>query len=415
MKENEFDIYLKSVFEDAQESVSPEVWDGVVKGLERKRRARIIPFYVFGITAAAAAAITLGVFLFKDSPATNNTVIDGGRAVAESVTAPETLPGEDEADIPALEEQIAASPSAAAQSRIAMAEPAVEVPGEPVRTIETEGVQSTSATQAKTVPSEAVSSEVAPVEAAPAQDFSSDSRMLDQLARESEARRPSSFLGRISIGASGNIQNNNRKEIPQNAILRTPPAPVGPGLPTPPLSAGISNEQPEVHFSMPVSAGLSVRVGVLPRLSLGTGVLYTGMSRTFVADFSDTEHGEIYATDMDNSQSWIGVPLNIYFNILETPRWQVYAHAGGTAEWLLSNIFLIHHAPNDIVYDGVKGHTQFSAGGGVGVMFGLTRHVGLFLDPSLRYYFNTENQPRSIRTIQPLRFDMEAGLRFFFD
>ena len=36
---------------------------------------------------------------------------------------------------------------------------------------------------------------------------------------------------------------------------------------------------------------------------------------------------------------------------------------------------------------------------------------GIFIDPSLRYYFPNESQPQSIRTAQPLMFGLEMGLR----
>ena len=53
---------------------------------------------------------------------------------------------------------------------------------------------------------------------------------------------------------------------------------------------------------------------------------------------------------------------------------------------------------------------QLSANVGVGVEFMLGRHLGLYIDPSLRYYFNCD-QPKSIRTVQPLMLGFELGLR----
>ena len=61
-----------------------------------------------------------------------------------------------------------------------------------------------------------------------------------------------------------------------------------------------------------------------------------------------------------------------------------------------------------------NGIPQFSAGAGLGVEFKITPVVGLYLDPSFRYFFATQKQPRSLRTVQPLRFDIEAGVRFSF-
>ena len=73
----------------------------------------------------------------------------------------------------------------------------------------------------------------------------------------------------------------------------------------------------------------------------------------------------------------------------------------------------IHSSPSDIPYHQGSAPIQWSCNVGVGVEFRISPHIGIFLDPSFRYYIGTEHQPRSIRTIQPLRFDVETGLRFF--
>ena len=54
---------------------------------------------------------------------------------------------------------------------------------------------------------------------------------------------------------------------------------------------------------------------------------------------------------------------------------------------------------------------QFSANAGIGAEFMIGKHMGLYIDPSLRYYFSN-GQPKSIRTAQPLMLGFEMGLRF---
>ena len=54
---------------------------------------------------------------------------------------------------------------------------------------------------------------------------------------------------------------------------------------------------------------------------------------------------------------------------------------------------------------------QLSANFGFGAEFMLGEHLGLYLDPSLRYYFDCD-QPKSIRTEQPLMLGFELGFRF---
>ena len=56
---------------------------------------------------------------------------------------------------------------------------------------------------------------------------------------------------------------------------------------------------------------------------------------------------------------------------------------------------------------------QWSANLGLGVEFMFGKHLGLYLDPSVRYYFSCQ-QPKSIRTAQPVMLGLELGLRTRF-
>jgi hypothetical protein len=66
---------------------------------------------------------------------------------------------------------------------------------------------------------------------------------------------------------------------------------------------------------------------------------------------------------------------------------------------------------NHVIHKEKADGVQMSAAIGLGAEFGLTQYLGLYIDPSLRYYFDCD-QPKSIRTAQPLMFSVEAGLRF---
>ena len=111
-----------------------------------------------------------------------------------------------------------------------------------------------------------------------------------------------------------------------------------------------------------------------------------------------------------NTQHYVGIPLNAYYEIVSKDFINLYAYAGGTAEkCVLCNY--------EVLTDPVINHredvggVQLSANAGIGVEFMLGQYVGLYLDPSLRYYFNCK-QPKSIRTAQPLMLGFEMGLRF---
>ena len=53
---------------------------------------------------------------------------------------------------------------------------------------------------------------------------------------------------------------------------------------------------------------------------------------------------------------------------------------------------------------------QWSIHAGLGVEVPLFSFLGLYLEPGVGYFFDN-NQPRSIRTIQPAQFKAELGLR----
>jgi hypothetical protein len=143
--------------------------------------------------------------------------------------------------------------------------------------------------------------------------------------------------------------------------------------------------------------------------------VYTNLSRSFLGDYSEVENGaavkNLYDTDITNQQHYIGIPVNLFFNFVNTGNWNFHARIDGMGEKLLDNHFLIHDGEGDIHLHEKATGLQFSTGVGVGVEFKFSPYLGIYFDPTLRYYFDG-NQPRSIRTIQPLRMDFEAGLRF---
>ena len=86
-----------------------------------------------------------------------------------------------------------------------------------------------------------------------------------------------------------------------------------------------------------------------------------------------------------------------------------YTYAGGTVEKCISDKYDVLNTEH--IYTGSVSGVQTSANIGLGMEFIFGRRVGLYMDPSLRYYFDC-GQPKSIRTAQPLMLGIEMGLRF---
>ena len=392
MQENEFDIQVRNLLLNAEESVSPEVWEGVEARLNQRRR--VVPFrrWAWAAVAAAAAAVVAGIVFLRPAPVPSLTPATLAEA-APSEVAPVT------SMLPTVGLQPESAPETLPEVRPAIAYRAAE------QTPEIQPVIS----HVQAIP--AASPELLQLVRTPerlqvpgvpsAASLAEEQRLLDLLARAET--QPQSNSG-LSLLASGNFQSNQRASASTDA---------GPHFGAPPTGAsiGIYDESPEVSFGFPYSAGIGVKFNFAPNWAVGTGVRYTNLSRTFVGDYVG-DGFLVVQSDIDNQQHWLGIPLNLYYDLVNRGSWRVHSFVGVAGEYLLDNHFLVHNSPKDIHYHQKSNQLQWSAALGLGVEFKVTPTIGIYLDPNFRYYFRTDLQPRSIRTVQPLRFDLEVGLRF---
>ena len=178
-----------------------------------------------------------------------------------------------------------------------------------------------------------------------------------------------------------------------NGISRMAP---GAGSP----DAGISESGPST-YGVPFTLGLGVRFRINDRLSLGTGLDYSMLTRSFKGTYTspsaDPFEGTIFHT-----VHYIGVPVNVYYNLLDTRDglMNVYAWGGGSADYCVANGYKLMGAPASTVKDAAGGF-QFSTALGLGLEFKLSDRLGLYLDPAVRYYFHSPGQPKSVRTDKP--------------
>lgn len=394
MKEREFDIQVRNLLQNAQEPVSPQLWEGIQAGLDKKRRVVPVRVWRAAASVAAAAAVAAVVLLRPSAPVIqdhSNPIITIAEAPAVPVEETAAAVQQEPASV---EEQIAASRSV----RLARAVPAVQDPDPEAQETPAaqEEVPVVSGKPAKKTPETPIPSKGAPVQ--------EDVQARFNLLAQAETK-PSAGQG-FSITVSGNLQDVFRSSV-KGGVMRPYSAPAANS------EEGIYNQSPELSFSLPFSAGIGLKYNFSPRWAVGVGLRYTNLSRTFIGDYVGAGFREIQ-TDIDNHQHWIGIPLHLYYDIVNRGRWRVHTFAGASTEFLLDNDFLVHGSSKDFHYHQKGSRPQWSGDFGLGVEFRITPSLGIYLDPSVRYFFRTELQPRSLRTIQPLRFDLEAGLRFSF-
>ncbi len=408
--ENKFYESIRSILNEGTEEVPAGLWDAIESRLPAAR-PRIVPVFlkILAPTAAAAAVVT-AVLL---SPSGNNTSPAYDHTIARLDESGYGNPAAVIAAVPqaaALRNDVFVITDAATASSAADSPVQEETVGHDISARETgEGsAKDSGAVHAR-------KQETAEA-AVPAADKTAGQRTEEaddlfgfDFPDEGESGHGNRI--RTAVTLSGNAISNTNSTRNNDATV---PMSFRPSQKTE-LKERIS-ESSESAFGIPLTFGVGVKISFTPRWALGVGVNYTNLSRTFDGAYYRVIEGQDYQTpeyfsNIRNRQDYIGIPVNVYFNILQGDFINFYAYAGGTAEKCISNRFFMSNEMVEYTHkEAVKG-IQWSADLGIGLEFVIARQFGLYIDPSLRYYFGYDGQPRSIRSLQPLMFGVEMGLR----
>ena len=399
-KYTETDILMRSILGDAEEEVPAHVWEGVSSELDRIEAARtrkpvVIWFRRAAIATAAAAAVAIGVFTGRNGEAgmlVPEAEGSGMVAVVEPEAAAE--PMSEGAQAPELARTYVAD----AGKAVEMARKAVREAEEMKPAVADNENNRTRQPEEKDGPAQQVK---------PAQEKKTETEVRKEYfpdewpEEETEGRRK----GGVSLVLSGVAGTNNAQNGGPKGPFKRPQMSMAPP------KTGIEEKSTESTYGLPLSVGAGVKIDLTPRWSIGTGVNYTLLTRRFYGTYTNVdENGSVTSkgSDIRNSQQYIGIPVNAFYNIVNREHLNFYAYAGGTIEKCISDKYAL--MGTTITYTEKAAGVQLSANAGIGVEFVLGKHLGLYLDPSLRYYFDC-GQPKSIRTVQPLMLGFEMGLR----
>ena len=390
------DRMFRSILENGQEEVPARVWDGVASGLDQiARRKKVMLWWrSTAVSVAAAAAVAIGVVLNRPA---EEFVLPVQEDMVAVVTPPVSIPEETPATVAEVVEDMTYLAYAPAQADLpAAAEPTESVTetttDTPAEVHTTPDIASSSENQTTQSQQTAETPKTAP---------SAEYYDWTEETTSGKEKVKASFVLSSTTGA------NSARKSSQSTRLRRP---VNPNTL---IKTGIT-ESGSSQYSLPLSFGIGVKIDLTDRWSVGTGVNYTMLSRQFKGDYLNVKDGSILEytqSDIRNRQHYIGIPVNAYYNIISTDRIYFYTYAGGTVEKCVGNEYHILET-SSLYKEKVQG-VQLSANLGIGVEFMLGKHVGLYLDPSARYYFHC-HQPKSIRTAKPLMFGAEIGLRTRF-
>ena len=389
----ESDLMMRSILESGQEEVPAHIWDGISAELDKAahRKTVVLWWRRAAIGAAAAAAVAAGVLLYDGQPeftpsSMNNELI---AVVEPERTIEEHIPQSTEPQ--SIQEQIATIDTYRLTAYVP--EEIVTV-GEAEATKEAEEPE---AIQPEAAEAEAGQSEAAEV---PRVTERNDYGTIDWGEEEDRYKVKSSLV------LSGVTGSNNAQ------LIKNPNRFKAPTLTPGPAKTGVSESSGTPTYGIPLSFGAGVKVDLSPRWSLGIGANYSLLSRKFFGTYTEvSDEGTVQnstSSDIRNTQHYVGIPVNAYYSIVDNRNINFYAYAGGTVEKCIQDKYEV--ISTSIIHKEKVDGVQTSVNLGIGVEFLLGKHLGLYIDPSLRYHFDC-GQPKSIRTAQPLMMGFEMGLR----
>lgn len=382
MTEQQFDDIFRQLA-DYGETPPPGIWDGIDKGLRRSRRAIVIRWSSIATSIAAAIVICIMLTRTDNTEATYIEQALQGNCIALLAAEEPTISGPAEIAYG----RSASGITSAEQDAAYVPEYREEV------TLHTESPDEDS--HGTSQPEDSRRHEYTDLDRtegnnwhlAGSQERKTDRKVRLALGGTAQASTMSNLI--YSPSRDRFIQANRQYIV--NPSLNKPDTVL---------------EKKTKSFSIPVSVGITSKIRLSDKFDIGVGVNYTVMTRKLAGEFNRT-----YYTDIRNIQQYIGIPVNIYYNLIGNDRLNVYLQAGGTVERGISDSYKMVGADNSIIShkEKIKG-VQLSVSAGIGIEYWINEVVGVYFDPTIRYYFDNR-QTRSIRTEQPLQTGFETGLR----
>ena len=143
----------------------------------------------------------------------------------------------------------------------------------------------------------------------------------------------------------------------------------------------------EAKHRLPMSLGLSVYYQLNPRLAFQTGVNYTYL----YSEFSTPLYPNIYR---EQKLHYLGVPVGLSWQFWKTSGFSFY----------LSGSAMLQKCLNEKPW-------QWSVNASAGAEYAITPLVGIYLQPSLGYYFHDGTSFEHYYKEHPLAPSIEFGLR----
>lgn len=172
----------------------------------------------------------------------------------------------------------------------------------------------------------------------------------------------------------------------------------------------------EYSHKMPVKIGASIRYDFNKFLGIESGLTYSFLS----SDLKTGEEGAVSGWSKGvQSMHYLGIPLNLSFNIFSSRYFNAYVTAGGLMEKCVRGSLKTDEYL-DGKYHGSSSTSlkqkglQWSVNGAAGIQANILPQLGLYMEPGVSHHFSNNSKVRTIYSDKPTDFSLSFGLRYTF-
>ena len=176
----------------------------------------------------------------------------------------------------------------------------------------------------------------------------------------------------------------------------------------------IHNFKGTASHHLPVKFGLSFRYNFSERWNLQSGLIYSYLA----SDLEEIKQEGRY--DIKQKLHYLGIPVQMGYQIGKGKQFKSYITAGGQVEKLISGKATIRHSKNSLLLDTSTQNVSdkkllFSALASIGIEYMLGNNFSLYVEPGMHYYFKNGNKLQTHYNEQPLNINLTVGFRFHWE
>lgn len=164
------------------------------------------------------------------------------------------------------------------------------------------------------------------------------------------------------------------------------------------------------EHQLPITIQLMLSYPISSKFSIESGLSYTQLRSTTIT-------GSPMANIQEQQRiHYLGIPFRFGYVWYSNAGLTLYSSAGAMMEAPIYSSFIVKHFNNgSTTYKNTLSNSvpyQFSTTLGMGIQYDFTPHLGLYMEPSLQYFFANGSDLKTYRTEHPLQLTLPFGIRY---